>query len=101
MVRGKVVAHAMVGGTARWTLRYEGGLVQEGVEIDELNLRLKDRFEHDHTGEHTIPLLDAHSSDLSAVRQKFLDGVDGDWATGKWSKIGSMHCTSCTTARGC
>ena len=33
-------------------------------------------------------LLDDDRTLAAYVRQKFLDGVDGDWATGKWSKIG-------------
>ena len=90
MVRGKVSAHAIAGGAGRWTLRYEDGSTEEGVAIAELNHRLKERFELDHHagGEYAIPHGDAHSSDLSALRQKFLDGIDRDWATSKWSKLG-------------
>jgi hypothetical protein len=40
MLRGKVTAHVIVGGTAHWTLRYHGGL-KETVTIDTLNRRLQ------------------------------------------------------------
>ena len=43
VLRGKVTAHVIVGGTANWTLVYHGGF-EETVTIDTLNLRLQDRY---------------------------------------------------------
>ncbi len=54
MLCGKVTAHAIVGGTAHWTLRYHGGL-EKTVTIDTLNRRLQDRYVLDHSGEFSFP----------------------------------------------
>jgi hypothetical protein len=89
MLRGKVTAHVIVGGTSHWTLRYHGGF-EETVTIDTLNRRLQDRYILDHSGEFSLPNVEppTTATDLGELRNKFLAGIDSNWQTSVWSKLG-------------
>ena len=82
MLRGKVTAHVIVGGTSHWTLRYHGGL-EETVTIDMLNRRLQDRYILDHSGEFSLPNVEppTTATDLGELRNMFLAGIDSNWQT--------------------
>ena len=89
MLRGKVTAHVIVGGSSHWTLRYHGGF-EETVTIDTLNRRLQDRYILDHSGEFSLPNVEppTTATDLGELRNKFLAGIDSNWQTSEWSKLG-------------
>ena len=55
-----------------------------------LNRRVQDRYILDHLGEFSLPNVEppTTATDLGELRNMFLAGIDSNWQTSEWSKLG-------------
>ena len=60
------------------------------MTIDTLNRRHQDRYILDHSGEFSLPNVEppTTATDLGELCKKFLAGIDSNWQTSEWSKLG-------------
>ena len=58
--------------------------------MDTLNRRHQDRYILDHSGEFSLPNVEppTTATDLGELCKKFLAGIDSNWQTSEWSKLG-------------
>ena len=60
------------------------------MTIDALNRQHQDRYILDHSGEFSLPNVEppTTATDLGELCKKFLAGIDSNWQTSEWSKLG-------------
>ena len=60
------------------------------MTIDTLNRRHQDRYILDQLGEFSLPNVEPPRTaiDLGELCEKFLAGIDSNWQTSEWSKLG-------------
>ena len=68
--------------TSKWTLIYKSGTV-ETVDLDDLNSRVRARYEFDtrtlQTQQGSLPPLSSRFSELAATFKELLEGCDPAW----------------------